>query len=1510
MRLHMKHLALGLTLIAGLVAGMPRTAWPTVTNTTVSTTTGLGNGSTTNFVIGFAFLDNSWLSVVEHDNSTGLDTSISQGSGAGKFTVSGGNPGTTVVMGTAPSITQFLKITRGIPLTQTVAFSPAGIFPYQGLSNQMDQITMTLQNLNAGIPSGGGGGGGGGGASTPAYETPYNLWGWDSSGSTLVEYPGSAVTLSSNDILKFNGSGWTNYNLSASNLMTLLGGQTASVLASGAGGTGVSNAGTLTYGHNLTFTTSNDTNLTLPTSGTVVTGTTATGNVAGDIVVRDGSGNFSSNQITANSFVGPVTGAVTGNVTGNVSGTSANVTGVVAIGHGGTGQTTQQAAINGLLAAGAQSVGSFARWDGSNVTLAPIANTDLPANIAWSKMAQQTHNSLLWSDNSGNEGVIPTNVNTGYVLTSNGVAPYWAPSAGGESGLFTYGADTGSANAYVVATPNPAVASLTAGVGVSFVAANANSGTSTLDVSSLGAVTIVHPDGTNLIPGDIVAGQMTIVQYDGALFQLINPDAQTYGAVSHQWINAVGAGGVFSSSQPDFSDLSGTSTKGQLPATTVYTDQANTYSAGPQSLGTQVLSVQIANDSPGTTLNKLAKIDSAGKLTIVAVTDTQGASGVVVAGAGTSGSADIAQIGQVTCVFDGTATAGDYVQISSSTAGDCHDAGGSLPSSGQTVGRVITGGVGPGSYTMEALIGSGGSSGSSGITNITGDMVVNGPGSVPGTLATVNGNVGSFGSSTAIPSFVVNGKGLITSATTSAVIAPAGTLTGATLASGVTASSLTSLGTQAANLDMGSHKIVNLTDPTSVQDAATKNYVDTQLAQLNPAAAVVAASTANIAGTYSNLVGGVCIGDTFTTTATTAFALDGVSPALNARVLLKDQTSSFQDGVWILTTQAVGGVSGAILTRATDSDSSSDFNSGQIVPIVNGTVNAGSSYYQTATNTTCNTSTQTWTQFQKASSAYLQSANNLSDVATPNTALNNILPSQTSNSGKVLQTNGTNTSWVTPGSSGITNLANDIIANGPGSVGATVAAIQGNTVLGTTGTGSVMFSASPTTTGLLNAASIRASGSVTVGTNVGIGTVSPSSIASIDIVNTSGATQVIQQTGYGGTVGYRAKYANGTLGSPTASTSGNILDFLSGRGYGTTGFAAAGTGAINVTAQSSFTDSSMPTSIDFMTTSTGTVAATLAGTFNPSGQLTMPKFYSGLGLLDVNASGSVATLANGAITGQVLVSNGSSIQPSWQTVSVLPGAAWAGAFEDPGANFTCSSPGTTPTDFTSASNTTLSVISSQGMTCTYHGSNLPAIDCTLPTTGPYWVCGSGNVTNASVTNFEGMFLSDGGGATIGTWQNKSLDATAFRACGVYNAASTTVTFKMQASANNNNNMQIEQRATISTFALEFDVHQITGTTPGNVCSNPITITTSATASIANQCYVCDATSGAVTLTLPGAMSTALGFKFSMKKKDATTNACIFKGNASDLIDGANTLTIPSRYQAIEIVNDQTQWWAF
>lgn len=57
------------------------------------------------------------------------------------------------------------------------------------------------------------------------------------------------------------------------------------------------------------------------------------------------------------------------------------------------------------------------------------------------------------------------------------------------------------------------------------------------------------------------------------------------------------------------------------------------------------------------------------------------------------------------------------------------------------------------------------------ITALTGDVAATGPGSVGATLATVNANTGSFGSATSIPSFTVNGKGLITAASSNNLLA-------------------------------------------------------------------------------------------------------------------------------------------------------------------------------------------------------------------------------------------------------------------------------------------------------------------------------------------------------------------------------------------------------------------------------------------------------------------------------------------------------------------------------------------------------------------------------------------------------------------------------------------------------------------------------------------------------------------------------------------------------------------
>ena len=102
--------------------------------------------------------------------------------------------------------------------------------------------------------------------------------------------------------------------------------------------------------------------------------------------------------------------------------------------------------------------------------------------------------------------------------------------------------------------------------------------------------------------------------------------------------------------------------------------------------------VEIANAAvTGTTQNRIAKLTGAPSTAVIATTtDTTKLVGVVIAGAGTSGNAQIVTNGNVSCEFDGATTAGNYVGASTTTNGKCKDLGATLPVSGvQVIGRVL-----------------------------------------------------------------------------------------------------------------------------------------------------------------------------------------------------------------------------------------------------------------------------------------------------------------------------------------------------------------------------------------------------------------------------------------------------------------------------------------------------------------------------------------------------------------------------------------------------------------------------------------------------------------------------------------------------------------------------------------------------------------------------------------------------------------------------------------------------
>jgi hypothetical protein len=88
--------------------------------------------------------------------------------------------------------------------------------------------------------------------------------------------------------------------------------------------------------------------------------------------------------------------------------------------------------------------------------------------------------------------------------------------------ILGYFADTGGDDAYVVDTGLD-LSALTAGMVFAVKATTANTGAATLAVDDVTAKTIVKHGAVALDSGDIAAGMIFVVQYDGTNFQLINP---------------------------------------------------------------------------------------------------------------------------------------------------------------------------------------------------------------------------------------------------------------------------------------------------------------------------------------------------------------------------------------------------------------------------------------------------------------------------------------------------------------------------------------------------------------------------------------------------------------------------------------------------------------------------------------------------------------------------------------------------------------------------------------------------------------------------------------------------------------------------------------------------------------------------------------------------------------------------------------------------------------------------
>ncbi|HEV2403741.1 MAG TPA: hypothetical protein VGS08_06100 [Candidatus Saccharimonadales bacterium] len=177
----------------------------------------------------------------------------------------------------------------------------------------------------------------------------------------------------------------------------------------------VTNTGGVSAAYVLTR--SNDFDLSSQVAGSYVFTEHGTVNAgAGFVCTTTGTVTFGSTSITWTQFSGA--GEITAGTGLTKSGNTISLSTPVSIGNGGTGQTTQQAAINALT--GTQTSGRYLRSDGSNASLSTIQAADLPAATT------STQGAVTLAGDLGGSGATPS------VLKINGVSLPGSPPSSGQ----------------------------------------------------------------------------------------------------------------------------------------------------------------------------------------------------------------------------------------------------------------------------------------------------------------------------------------------------------------------------------------------------------------------------------------------------------------------------------------------------------------------------------------------------------------------------------------------------------------------------------------------------------------------------------------------------------------------------------------------------------------------------------------------------------------------------------------------------------------------------------------------------------------------------------------------------------------------------------------------------------------------------------------------------------------------------------------------------------------------
>lgn len=257
---------------------------------------------------------------------------------------------------------------------------------------------------------------------------------------------------------------------------------------------------------------------------------------------------------------------------------------------------------------------------------------------------------------------------------------------------------------------------------------------------------------------------------------------------------------------------------------------------------------------------------------------------------------------------------------------------------------------------------------------------------------------------------------------------------------------------------------------------AVAGYVNNAVAASNPTISVKTATKAVLPNSPVYANGSSGVGATLTAGSNATLVVNGYSPSVDDRVLVKNQASSFENGIYKVTTVGSGSVKW-VLTRATDYDDLTNINGGGVIPVEiyinsNGDSEANTLWLLTSHVTTIGTDSLIFSQYTLGSNIVAINTLGLNQFASTTSAqLAGVISDETGSGSLVFSNSPTlvTPALGTPSALVLTN-ATGLPVNGLSDTGTNVgsflktptSANLAAAMTDETGTGSLVFATNPT----------------------------------------------------------------------------------------------------------------------------------------------------------------------------------------------------------------------------------------------------------------------------------------------------------------------------------------------------------------------------------------------------------------------------------------------------------------